>query len=209
MIKFGFVDRFFRLIERHKWPVGVVAFAALLFAFLFRGELERIAGPYQSFFKLLGLIVGPFATIVGFYLGFKAKEELVSHSSNAQDKLTKLAAESDAKLLVQAEKIEAKSHAIGVLQTEVKGSAADLEQSQAALAENQRVLAAERERVGKLDANLRRVTDGGHNLWQAYPARPVARPRGGQDHNSWEPQGRRWQNDNCSQPRGLHQQEAR
>jgi cellulose biosynthesis protein BcsQ len=179
MIKFGIVDRVFEWIEKRKWFVFSISVLLLALAFWFRKPLEDFSQPYQSFFKLLALIVGPFATIVGFYLGFKAKEELVSHSNDAQDKLTRLAAESDERMSAQAATIEAKSHAIGVLETQMKAAAADLSRSEAALSENVRILATERERVTKLDENLRRVTDGGHNLWKAYDARPFV------EYDSW------------------------
>jgi cellulose biosynthesis protein BcsQ len=171
MIKFGLLDRLFKWIEKRKWIVASASVLLLALAFWFRKELELYSEPYQSFFKLLALIIGPFATIVGFYLGFKAKEELVNHSNASQEKLTKLAAESDSKLRAQTATIEAKSRAIGVLETQMNAAALDLSRSEAALTENSRILAAERARVTKLDKNLRRVTDGGHNLWQAYPAR--------------------------------------
>jgi cellulose biosynthesis protein BcsQ len=172
MVKFGLLDITFKWIEKRKWFVALTSLVTLALAFRFREELELLSQPYQSFFKLLALIVGPFATVVGFYLGFKAKEELVSHSIASQDKLTRLAAESDEKLRAQTTTIENKSYAIGALEAQMKAAAADLEKSEAALAENARILAVERARVTKLDENLRRVTDGGHNLWQAYPARP-------------------------------------
>jgi cellulose biosynthesis protein BcsQ len=161
MMKLGAVDKFFAKLEKH-WKLAF-AFGVLMLAlaFIFQSAIQSLITPHLPFLKLLALITGPVATIFGFYLGYKSKKELIDHTRSSEIKLVTSAAE-----------LSRKSETIGELNSDLRARTAELGASKQRLEEQTTELKLEANRVALLDANLRRVTDGGNELWKAYPARP-------------------------------------
>ena len=161
MVKFGVLDKAFAKIEKQKVPLGILACLALILAFVYQRDIREFIQPHEPFFKLLALVLAPLATVLGFYLGYRSKKELINHSVGSENKLVKISKD-----------LSNKSNEVGKLEAQLDASRLDLEKSQAAFVAQQQELAVEGARVRRLDANLRRVTDGGHQLWKAYPPRP-------------------------------------
>jgi cellulose biosynthesis protein BcsQ len=159
MLKYTLVDQVVRKIEKYKIVAGLVLIALVIFAYVFQSRIKPLTE--DPFLKLLAIIFGPLATVVGLYFGYREKRELISHTTSSEKTLVE-----------KTKEISDKSYSVGMLTERLNVSAKELESSQLALMDEQRILAAERARVTRLDANLRRVTDGGENLWKAYPPRP-------------------------------------
>lgn len=156
-------DRFFQFLEK-RWQVFIsLTILALFWGWWEQEPLKRLLAPHRSFFELLTLVFGPPITAVGFYLGYRAKRDMVSIQGSSTSTLVSLANELSQKTAL-ATRLEESSKIEG----------AQLARTRHELDERTAQLSAERIRVEKLDANLRRVTDGGHDLWKATPARPFA-----------------------------------
>lgn len=153
MVKFGVLDKAFAKIEKQKVPLGILACLALILAFVYQRDIREFIQPHEPFFKLLALVLAPLATVLGFYLGYRSKKELINHSVGSENKLVKISKD-----------LSNKSNEVGKLEAQLDASRLDLEKSQAAFVAQQQELAVEGARVRRLDANLRRVTDGGHQL---------------------------------------------
>lgn len=137
--------------------------AALCWGWLEQDSLRAAVVPVKPFFELLALVFGPPITAAGFYLGYRAKRDMVDIQDTSTSKLVGLANELSVKT-AHATRLEEASKIEG----------AQLELTKLELDERTEELCIERARVDKLDANLRRVTDGGHDLWKATPPRPFA-----------------------------------
>lgn len=161
MVKLGLLDKIFAVVEKRKKLAAAIAIVLLTLAYAYQKDIQDYIKPHKSFIDLLTLLLGPVATLLGFYLGYKSKRELIDHTIHSEDKLVNISRD-----------LSQKSIEVGTLSAQLEASTADLRNSQAELQTRSEELAAEAARVQKLDANLRRVTDGGHNLWKAYPARP-------------------------------------
>ncbi len=172
MVKLGLIDRIFRHLEKHKKITIAAGLAALVLAFILQRPLQGLVDQHALFIKLLAVVLGPVATVLGFYLGYKSKRELIDHTKISEATLASSSKESLAKLVTLSERLNEKSEEIGKLTTNLEVSRRDLENSQKELKEKEASLSIEAIRVRTLDTNLRRVTGGGHNLWQAYPPRP-------------------------------------
>jgi cellulose biosynthesis protein BcsQ len=156
-------DRFFKKAEKHKLALSAIGVFTLIISFYFRKELDEGIEPYKGFLKLLALILGPFATLVGFYLGYKSKVELVRHTAESENLLTK-----------HAKDLSAESRKNGALGEQLRASAAELQEQDAKIRAQTEELSAQEQRVQTLNSNLRRVTDGGHNLWKAHEPNPFS-----------------------------------
>jgi cellulose biosynthesis protein BcsQ/sulfur transfer complex TusBCD TusB component (DsrH family) len=177
--KISKVDRVFAFVEK-RWkfllPVGLTGF---WLCWVYRLEIQVLTTDYEPFFKLMAMIFGPPVTAVGFYLGYKAKRDMVKHANGSQNQLigltTNLAAQSaeaQNKLVALGNDIAAKTAETTRLQERLKTSSAELDAAKNDVEARTSQLMAERARVEKLTANLERVTDGGHSLWKATPPRP-------------------------------------
>jgi cellulose biosynthesis protein BcsQ len=159
MIELSSVDKIVKKIEKYKIFAALVIVALLILAYLYKDPIRHFTE--KPFIELLGIILGPLATVVSLYLGYREKRELIKHTAGSENKLVKM-----------TEELVLESKTVGSLSERLAVSTKQLDASKEKLTEQQIILAAEQAHVTRLDTNLRRVTDGGHNLWKAYPPRP-------------------------------------
>ncbi len=146
MAKAKLVDRLFARAERH-WKILLpAAVLAILVAWWNQDALKAWADPNEAFFKVMALVFGPPVTAIGFYLGYRSKQDMVelhgqtvTHSKGAQDRLVELAKE-----------LSDKSIMVGRLESSLSSQKIELEQSKIELDRKDEVLKAERTRVDKL-----------------------------------------------------------
>lgn len=157
------VDQLFAFVEkRWKWCF-ISGLAVLAFMWLQQAMLKDWLGTNKAFFDVLAVVFGPPVTLLGFYLGYRAKREMIEIQAKAAIEAKQF-----------SDKVEQKTESLTRLEEKQKLTAANLAKSEAELVEKVAELKGERARVERLDANLKRVTDGGHSLWKAYDQKPFA-----------------------------------
>lgn len=166
-------ERLLQWIERH-WQVCFGAGAlAVGTAWYFQDALRAQISPHKPFFDLMALILGPPVTAAGFYLGYRAKRDMVDiHQSTA------------ATLQASSRDLAEKSAEAALAEAKQLNTERSLIEAQAKLSTQQQALDTERARVEKLDQNLKRLVDGGHSLWRAYPPAPFP------EYAAWYPRTR-------------------
>jgi cellulose biosynthesis protein BcsQ len=155
------IDRLFRFVEKHWKLTALAGLAAVAAAWFAQDAIKELINPAKPFFELMAVVFGPPITALGFYLGYRAKRDLVEHSNATETKL-----------LQHGFSLSEKSADTTRLQMKLDASAAELAAAKATLDGQTRELTSERTRVDQLTANLERVTDGGHSLWKATPPAP-------------------------------------
>jgi cellulose biosynthesis protein BcsQ len=166
------IDRLFAFIERRWQLFAGLGLLALLAGWFGQEHLKSAVASNRPFFEMLALVLGPPVTLMGFYLGYRSKLDMVQIQKLAAND----AKESQANLVSHSNKasqeIAEKTRIATELSERLKSQTSHLEASRTELSRMASALQIERARVEKLDANLRRVTDGGHSLWKAYDAKP-------------------------------------
>ncbi len=168
------IDKLFAFVERRwKWFLALgIALGGLMW--WYAAGLKTLLDPHKGFFELLAIVFGPPVTLLGFYLGYRSKREMVG-----------IHQESAAQMKEHVGLVETKTRQLTELEGKLRASSEKIDQQEKDLRHQSAQLAVERQRVQKLDSNLRRVTDGGHSLWKAVDPRPF------QEYREWmrDPRG--------------------
>jgi len=132
---------------------------------------------FESQLKVLSLLLGPVATIVGFYLGHQAKREFVDINTSQKGDFTKKvndfkqSAEGHAALLAQ------KSELLGEARTRAESATKALVEKEAQVALALSEVKREGAAVAKLQRDLHRITEGSQELWKLREPAPFAEYR--------------------------------
>lgn len=82
MVRFGVLDKAFSHIEKYRKTYITLVLVALAVAFWFQTNIQNALRPIEPFLKLLALVLGPLATVLGFYLSYRAKLDLAVTSES-------------------------------------------------------------------------------------------------------------------------------
>jgi cellulose biosynthesis protein BcsQ len=152
ILKKSKLDRLFDLLERH-WILAFLCILGLLGGvWIAQDAIKDLLQPSRAFFELMAVVFGPPITAAGFYLGYRAKRDMVSIHDASQKSLSDQAAE------------------VARLDERLKVSADQLNNAKIELEVRDAALAQESVRVKKRDEDLRRIANGGQNAW-SIPAR--------------------------------------
>jgi cellulose biosynthesis protein BcsQ len=169
-VKKSLIDRIFSLLERHPKTITTATFFLILTAWLFRQEIQGVVAPQNDYLKTFAAILAPPLAILGFYFGYRAKRDIVKINLHSNVKFQR----HSARLVELGEQISEKTRQATILEGKLADKSGQLEQTQKDLTAKSAELNGQAERVAFLDANLRKVTDGGHDLWKSNKPNPFA-----------------------------------
>jgi cellulose biosynthesis protein BcsQ len=176
-LKASLLDRVFKKLEKYKVVAGLATLLLLMLAYLFQTELRTWVGPHEAFLKLLALVLGPAATVVGFYLGYRSKQDMVDHSSEAQRTIVTLTSDSASRLETKQDELRTQAVHVGRLMAEAAHSREEIAKANITISATQAELLEREAKVQKLQHDIRQITEGAEELWKLKPAAPFDKYR--------------------------------
>jgi cellulose biosynthesis protein BcsQ len=165
------VDKIFEWIEKH-WkillPIGLVVLWGVWDNHV---EIAKKLSPAEPFFKLLNTYLGGLIAAIGFYLGYRAKRDMVKYSENAQKKMVTLSKDAQ-------EKIETKGYELGVLNTQNQQTGARLDAQTLELESARKELTASQVVIDGQRGQIELLATGTTDLWHIHKPRPFPEYQG-------------------------------
>jgi cellulose biosynthesis protein BcsQ len=163
-----------------KKQITLIAFAILVTTLVSYGYWDLIsffARTYEPQLKILSLILGPIATIIGFYLGYRSKEAMAEHSAASEQLLVKRSNDAEARLLEQSEKsrqdllkkgdeLSKQAAQIGMLGERIRQAEAALGKKSEELNLSITELHEKERRMEFQNRQIRQLSEGSQELWR-------------------------------------------
>lgn len=179
-------DKIFGFLERRRWLSVLVVLAIIacgtLVLHLWQSQIyDYVNSPSQrKFFEVVGILLGPPVTAVGFYLGWRAKRDMALHSRTTENKLMQhtraILDEVNRRSQEQSAKVEQHALVVGRHEEAVQQAERKLAVQAVLLDDKDHELRKKEKTIETQRGQLSKLSEGSTELWkvrdaEAYPYR--------------------------------------